>query len=126
MHSLIGGIGNKTAWAILTYMGDISLFDNAKQVASFAGLNPKITQSGSSINKSSLSKIGHKRLRKSLYMPALTATRHNPVTQDLYNRLLDKGKPKQVAVCAVMRKLRVISYGVLKSEQPFDVNYACR
>ena len=122
----IGGIGNKTAWAILAYMGDISSFDNAKQVASFAGLNPKITQSGSSINKSSLSKIGHKRLRKSLYMPALTATRHNPVTQNLYNRLLDKGKPKQVAVCAVMRKLLVISYGVLKSEQPFDVNYACK
>jgi transposase len=37
----IDGIGNKTAWAIIAYMGAISLFDNAKQVASFAGLNPK-------------------------------------------------------------------------------------
>jgi transposase len=37
----IDGIGNKTAWAIIAYMGAISLFDNAKQVVSFAGLNPK-------------------------------------------------------------------------------------
>lgn len=120
----INGIGNKTAWAILAYLGDASLFDNAKQVAGFAGLNPKITQSGSSINTSSLSKMGHKRLRKSLYMPALVAMRYNPLMRDLYNRLLAKGRPKKVALCAVMRKLLVVSYGVLKSEQPFDVNYA--
>ena len=57
----IDGIGNKTAWAIIAYMGDISLFDNAKQVVSFAGLNPKITQSGTSINKSSLSNTIYKK-----------------------------------------------------------------
>ena len=119
----IDGIGNKTAWAIIAYMGDISLFDNAKQVTSFAGLNPKITQSGTSINKSSLSKMGHKKLRKSLYMPALVATRYNPLMLDLYERLQHKGKPKKVALCALMRKLLVISYGVLKSGQAFDVDY---
>jgi transposase len=119
----IKGIGNKTAWAILAYLGDVSLFDNAKQVASFAGLNPKITQSGTSINKTSLSKVGHKKLRKSLYMPALVAAQYNPLLMDLYQRLQQRGKPKKVALCAVMRKLLVISYGVLKSEQPFDVNY---
>ncbi|WP_306821331.1 transposase [bacterium endosymbiont of Bathymodiolus sp. 5 South] len=118
------GIGNKTAWAIIAYMGDISLFDNAKQVASFAGLNPKIIQSGTGINKSSLSKMGYKKLRKPLYMPALVAIRYNPLMLDLYERLQQKGKPKKVALCAVMRKLLVISYGVLKSGQPFDVNYA--
>ena len=64
----------------------------------------------------------HKKLRKSLYMPALVATRYNPLMLDLYERLQQKGKPKKVALCAVMRKLLVISYGVLKSGQPFDVN----
>jgi len=120
----INGIGNKTAWAIIAYMGDIALFDNAKQVTAFAGLNPKITQSGTSVNKTSLSKVGHKKLRKSLYMPALVAVRYNPLMLDLYERLQQKGKPKKVALCAVMRKLLVISYGVLKSGRPFDVNYA--
>jgi hypothetical protein len=40
-----------------------------------------------------------------------------------YNKLLTKGKPKKVALIAVMRKLRVLAYGVLKSRKPIDVNY---
>lgn len=119
----INGIGEKTAWSILAYLGDISLFDNAKQVTSYAGLNPRIEQSGTSVNKSSLSKMGSKRLRKALYMPAMVAVRYNPLMEDLYQRLLQKGKAKKVALCAVMRKLLVLSYGVLKSGVAFDPCY---
>jgi len=43
--------------------------------------------------------------------------------QAFYEKLLAKGKPKKVALVAVMRKLLVIAYGVLKSGKPFDVNY---
>jgi Transposase and inactivated derivatives len=119
----INGIGERTAWSILAYIGDINFFSNSKQIASYAGLTPKITQSGTSINKSSLSKLGHKRLRKSLYMPALVAIRYNPILTALYERLVSNGKPKKVAIIAVMRKLLILSYGVLKSENAFDVNY---
>ena len=119
----INGIGERTAWSILAYIGDINFFSNSKQIASYAGLTPKIIQSGTSIDKSSLSKLGHKRLRKSLYMPALVAIRHNPVLKALYERLVNNGKPKKVAIVAVMRKLLILSYGVLKSEKPFDINY---
>ena len=120
----INGIGEKTAWSILAYLGDISLFSNAKQVTSYAGLNPKIEQSGTSVDKSSLSKMGNKRLRKAMYMPAMVAVRYNPLMEDLYKRLLQKGKAKKVALCAVMRKLLVLSYGVLKSGVAFDPCYA--
>jgi transposase len=119
----IDGVGDKTAWAILAYIGDISLFENAKQISSYAGLNPRIEQSGTSINHSRLSKMGCARLRKSLYMPALVAVRFNPLLTVFYQKLLAKGKPKKVALVAVMRKLLVLAYGVLKSEKPFDVNY---
>ncbi len=119
----IDGIGDKTAWAILAYIGDIDLFENAKQVSSYAGLNPRIEQSGTSINHSRLSKMGCARLRKSLYMPALVAVRFNPLMRVFYEKLLTKGKPKKVALVAVMRKLLVLAYGVLKSGKPFDVNY---
>lgn len=119
----IPAVADKTAWCILAYLGDIELFDNSKQVASYAGLNPKIEQSGSSLNRSSLSKKGHKRLRKALYMPAITAIRHNPVIRALAERLLEKGKPKMKAVGAAMRKLLVLAYGVLKSGKAFDPNY---
>jgi len=116
----INGIGKKTACAIIAYLGDISLFSNSKQVVSYAGLNPRIEQSGSSIDKTSLSKQGNKRLRKALYMPAISAKQYNPLMKKLYDRLLAKGKIKKVALCAVMRKLLVIAYGVLKSGKPFD------
>ncbi len=119
----IDGIGDKTAWSILAYIGDISLFENAKQISSYAGLNPRIEQSGSSINRSSLSKMGCARLRKALYMPALVAVRYNVLMKRFYEKLVAKGKPKKVALVAVMRKLLVLAYGVLKSGKPFDVNY---
>jgi transposase len=56
-------------------------------------------------------------------MPALVAIRHNPLMREFYTRLVANGKPKKVAIIAVMRKLLVICYGVLKSEEPFDVAY---
>ena len=119
----IDGVGDKTAWSILAYIGDISLFETAKQITSYAGLNPRIEQSGSSIHRSSLSKMGCARLRKSLYMPALVAVRFNSLMKSFYQKLLAKGKPKKAALVAAMRKLLVLAYGVLKSGKPFDVNY---
>jgi len=119
----INGIGERTAWSILAYIGDINFFSNSKQIACYAGLTPKIKQSGTSIDKSSLSKLGHKRLRKSLYMPALSAIQYNPVLKAVYERLVNSGKAKKVALIAVMRKLLILSYGVLKSGKPFDINY---
>ena len=67
--------------------------------------------------------MGHHRLRKALYMPALSAAQHNPILSAFYQNLIANGKPKKVAVIAVMRKLLVIAYGVLKSGKPFDPNY---
>ncbi|MBA5249762.1 MAG: IS110 family transposase [Gammaproteobacteria bacterium] len=119
----INGIGAKTAWSILAYTGDMSNFNNANQITSFAGLNPQQKQSGTSVNSTSLSKMGHRKLRKTLFMPALVAIRFNPVLKAFYEQLLARGKAKMVAVVAVMRKLLVLCFGVLKSGLAFDVNY---
>jgi len=56
-------------------------------------------------------------------MPAIVATQYNPLLKDLYERILRKGSPKKVALCAVMRKLMVLAYGVLKSGKDFDPCY---
>ncbi|AGH46767.1 IS110 family transposase [Paraglaciecola psychrophila 170] len=56
-------------------------------------------------------------------MPAMVAVRYNSSVFAFYNKLLTKGKPKKVALIAVMRKLLVLAFGVLKSGKPFDVNY---
>ena len=67
-----------------------------------------------------LSKAGNARLRKALDLPALAATRFNPLVAAFDDRLVEAGKPKMAAVGAGLRKLVTIAYGVLKSRTPFD------
>ncbi len=119
----IPGIGQTTSAHVLAYLNDIGRFKNAKKIAAFVGLNPKQYCSGSSIKKGTpLSKIGHARLRKALFMPALVARQYNSAIQIFSQRLQLAGKPKMVIVGAVMRKLIHIIYGVLKSGKPFDAD----
>jgi transposase len=122
----IPGIGDRTAYAILS---EIHIEDgknlNVKAQVAHAGLAPREHQSGSSINgKTRICKTGNAELRKALYMPAMCCTVSNPVLCVFYNRLLDKGKPKMVALIAVMRKLLAICIGVLRTNQPFQVDWA--
>jgi transposase len=71
-----------------------------------------------------MAKTGNAHLRRALYMPALVALRWNPIIRVFADRLRERGKHKMVIVGAVMRKLLHIVYGVLKSQRPFDPNYA--
>lgn len=121
----IPGIGQATAALLLAELGDITHFDNARQVAAFAGLVPRIRESGSSVrSRARLSKVGSSRLRKSLYFPAITALRFNPLIKALGVRLSAAGKSKMLIIGAAMRKLLHLAYGVLKSGRPFDPNFA--
>jgi transposase len=74
--------------------------------------------------KSSISKRGHKHLRKILYWPAISAMRYNPAAKVLTERLTAAGKITKVALIAVMRKMVHWIIGVLKSGKPFDLNLA--
>ena len=118
------GIGEATSAVLLGCLGDIQRFDDAKQVAAFAGLCPAERQSGTYRGQAHLSKTGDPLLRKALYLPAVVAGQYNPLIRALRDRLKAKGKPGKVIVCAAMRKLLTLAYGVLKSGKPFDPNFA--
>ncbi|MBV6821245.1 transposase, partial [Rahnella sp. PD12R] len=97
----------------------------AEQVAAYLGAVPVERRSGTSVNSHAhLSKAGPSDIRAKLFLAALTATRFNPHVKALYDRLLAKGKTKMSALGAAMRKLVHLCYGVLKTQQPYDVNYA--
>jgi transposase len=120
----IPGIGEVTISVILSEFADISRFDSAKHLTSFLGIAPKHRQSGTSVRgRTCMSKIGNAKVRKSFFMPALVAMRHNPIFIEMRARLLKAGKPKMLIVGAVMRKLIHIIYGVLKNDLPFDPNF---
>lgn len=120
----IPGIGEATIMQILSFI-NIENFNNVKQLDAFIGLNPKQRQSGTSVNyKSKISKIGNSNLRKTFYFPAIVAKQHNPIIKVFCDRLSITGKPKMVIICAAMRKLVHVVYGVLKSGKAFDANLA--
>ena len=120
----IPGVGELTAARLLAEIRDFREFNTSRQLTAYAGLNPRQYQSGSSIHrKSRISKTGNANLRYALYMPALVACRHNEVVKAFCQRMLNNGKPKMVVVCAAMRKLLVLAYGVIKSDSVFDPNY---
>jgi transposase len=119
----ITGIGATTATALLAEI-DFGAYPSARQVAAQAGLTPRQRQSGTSVHgKPRLSKQGASQIRKLLYFPAIVAMQHNPVIRAFAQRLAERGKTKMAIVCACMRKLLHLVYGVLKSGLPFDPNY---
>jgi len=123
----IPGIGPVAAHALLAELPDPSRFATAQQAAAYAGLAPREYRSGTSVKKRTrLSKAGNARLRKALYLPAMTAIRFNPLVGAFYARLVEAGKAKMAALGACMRKLLMIAYGVLKSRTPFDPSRASR
>ena len=117
----IPGIGSATAAKLLSEILDVKLYEGARQLAAFAGLAPRLHESGSSVRRRArLSKTGAPRLRKALYFPAIVAMRHNPHVRALSERLKERGKCPMQIIGAAMRKLVHLAYGVLKSGKPFD------
>jgi transposase len=121
----IKGVGKLTAYRVLALMPDVHSFQTAKQFAAYIGITPKQHQSGRLIGKTTISRLGDSRLRKSLYMAALVAKNHNKSLTAFVTRLETYGKTPKTIVCAVMRKLAHIIFGVLKSGLPFNENFSC-
>jgi len=119
----IPGIGEKTARLLL---GEIEFrsFTSARALAAHAGVTPRQFQSGTSLNWTRLSKLGSGRIRKALYFPAISALKYNEVIKQFARRLSQNGKTPMQIVCASMRKLLHIAFGVIKHNRPFDPNPA--
>ena len=120
----IPAVGTQVSGNLLSVMRSHN-FGSAEQLAAYLGLVPVERQSGSSVlGRARLSKAGPARIRAVLYMAAIVATRYNPHVKAVYDRLLARGKPKMSALGAAMRKLVHLCFGVLKTRQPYQANYA--
>jgi transposase len=117
----IPGIGELTAHRLLAYGHKALTERDRKALTAHAGLAPRHRQSGSSLHgKSYIAKQGDRRLRKTLYMPALVAAKYNPLIKSFYQRLLANGKPKKLALIACMRKLLLLTRAILITQKPFN------
>lgn len=115
----IPSIGKDTASVLYAQLTE-KHFKTANQFVSYAGLSPAIIQSGTSVRGwGRLSRYGNRRLKSTLYMPALCAYRFNAFPK-LINNLKKAGKPKMVIIVAIMRKLAKLAYYIVKTGQPYD------
>jgi transposase len=120
----IPGIGEWTALRLLAEIPLLSRFPGVRQVVAYAGLNPALRDSGTSLHgPTHLSKLGNAEVRAILYLPALVALRYNPRIAALRQRLREKQKHHRLILGAAMRKLLHLAYGVLRSGKPFDPSY---
>lgn len=119
----IPGLGERTIATLLAYSMHPGRFENARQAAAFAGLDPRQHQSGSSVlGKPRMSKVGHSFLRKALYMPAIVALHKTSWGKQFRDRLAASGKAPKLIIGAMMRKLVHVAYGVLKSGRTFEAS----
>ncbi len=119
----IPGIGSRTAHLLLSEI-EFERYSSARSIAAQAGVTPRKRQSGTSLKQTNLSKLGNARLRKALYFPAIVARQHNEIIKEFAKRLKSRGKTPMQIVCAAMRKLLHIAFGVLKHKRAFDSSLA--
>lgn len=115
------GIGQASGIAMLAELCVLPRELKSPQVSRYAGLDVRLCQSGTSVNRPGrLSKAGNAYLRSAFYMPALSAVRHDPNAKAFYEALQKRGKKKIQALCAVMRKYLTGVWACLKLGVPFD------
>lgn len=103
----VKAIGRISAMSLLAYLPELgSVTDN--QAAALAGLAPYNKDSGNQKGHRMV-QAGRPRIRRALYMSAMTGSFHNPFFMELYQRLTNRGKPAKVALTAVMRKMVVLA-----------------
>ena len=115
--STVPGVGEQVSLTLLAFLPEFGTLGH-RQIAALVGVVPFNRDSGTMRGRRTIWG-GRARVRASLYMGALTASRWNPVIRDFYQRLLAAGKPTKVALTACMRKLLMILNSILRHRSPW-------
>ena len=120
----IPGVGELTAVIVLAETNGFELIRNKSQLSSYAGLDVKEKQSGTSVKgKPRISKKGNRNLRKSMHLPSLTAVKWDENFKNIYAKLISKNGIKMKALVAVQRKILELIYILFKNETVYDKEY---
>jgi len=109
------GVGSVTAFTLLAHLPELGSL-SGKEIAALVGVAPFSQDSGKWQGKRFI-KGGRPAVRTALYMAALSASRFNPVIRSFYQSLVERGKPKKVALTACMRKLLVIINAMTRDQR---------
>ena len=118
--------GRKTVAVLRAELGDVTRFARVDQVVAYAGLDLEVKQSGKWKGQTKLSKRGSGRLRRVLYLAAVRSIcSKGSAFGAYYHRLIDRGMKACDALMAVMRKMLIVAYHLLRTEEAYDPTKVC-
>lgn len=115
----VGPVLCRTLLAELPELGSLS----PRELSALVGVAPLNRDSGTLRGRRTVWG-GRARVREALYMGALIASRFNPAIEEFYERLVEAGKPKKVALVACMRKLLIILNALMRERTPWRCPHA--
>ena len=121
----IKGFAIITFATLVAETGGFELFENQKQLVSYAGYDVTENQSGKRIGKTRISKQGNTHIRRIMHMASFNVVRYQvtPFVQ-LYSRVYERTKTKMKAYVAVQRKLLCLIYALWKNDSVFNPQYS--
>ena len=114
----VPGIGKTSARTLIAELPELGTLDRRK-IAALVGVAP-INRDSGTFRGRRMVMGGRASVRTALYMPTLTAIRHNPGLHAFYQRLIGRGRPAKVAITACMRKLLIILNAILRDHRPWQ------
>ena len=114
----VPGVGDKLARTLIADLPELGHLSR-RQIAALVGVAPLNRDSGTMRGRRT-TWAGRAKVRATLYMSALVASRYNKVLKSFYQRLLQAGKPKKLALTAVMRKLLTILNAMIRDKTPWQ------
>jgi len=120
----IKGVGVLTVAVVLAETNGFLLFENSRQLVSYAGYDVVENQSGDHRGKTKISKKGNSHIRRAMHMPAfcVVSYQQQPFV-GLFNRTLERHGQKMKSYVAVQKKLLVIIYALWKTNSAYELNH---
>ena len=116
----VKGVGPRVAEAVVLHLDDVGRFKSAQQVAGYAGLVPRQIESGQMSRYGHITRRGPSLLRSMLVESAWVVWRHNEWARAWVDKISRGSRARRkIAIVALARKLLVILWAMLRTNQPF-------
>ena len=114
----VPGVGTITSFTLIADLPELGQLDR-RRIAALVGVAPINRDSGQMRGRRTIAG-GRTDVRNALYMAALSAIRWNPVISEHYRSLVERGRPKKVALVACMRRLLGILNAIIRTKTPWQ------
>jgi transposase len=119
----IQGIGEVTVAGLIGEVGDFSKYRTIAEITKLAGLDLFEVSSGKHKGERHISKRGRPLMRKLLFYATINVVKEERIMHERYERYLQRGMPRMMALIAIMRKLLGVLFALVRDQSEYVSNY---